>query len=105
MQIKEQINGFIDFIRTQGVAGLAVGFILGKAISDLVGSLVNDIINPIIGIFLGRFSDLATLSFSIGDSTITYGKFISLLINFFIVSAVVYFGIKKLLGKIDRPKA
>jgi large conductance mechanosensitive channel len=102
--LKEQWSGFMNFIRTQGVAGFAIGFILGKSISDLVASFVNDIINPVIGLALTSFADLSKLSIVIGESTIAYGKFISLLINFFILAAVVYFGIKKLSEKIDKPK-
>jgi large conductance mechanosensitive channel len=103
------MKGFMEFIRTQGVVGLAVGFILGKAVSDVVASVVSDLINPIIGIALGHFGDLSKLSFQILSANITYGKFISILINFFIVAGVVYFGVKKLgLDKIDKsttPKA
>lgn len=102
--VTQHLREFVNFIRTQGVAGLAVGFILGKAISDLVASLVNDIINPIIGLALYRLGDLNELVLHIGNSTISYGKFISILINFIIVAAVVYFGITKIVGKIDKPK-
>lgn len=99
------MKDFIEFVRTQGVVGLAVGFILGKAVSDVVGSIVNDLINPIIGIFLGKFGDLSKLTFSILDANISYGKFLSILINFAIVALVVYFGVKKLgLDKLDAPK-
>ena len=104
MSIKTQVSGFFHFIRTQGVAGFAVGFILGKAVSDLVASLVNDIINPLIGLALAHFSDLARLSVTINTSTIRYGNFLSLLINFFILALVVYFVIKKLADLIDQPK-
>lgn len=102
--IKDQFKNFFHFVRTQGVAGFAIGFILGRAISDLVGSLVNDIINPVIGIVLGRFADLSNLAVTVAGSTISYGKFLSLLINFLIIAAVVYFGIKKLSEIFDRPK-
>lgn len=102
--MRQQLSGFIHFIRTQGVAGFAIGFILGRAVSDLVGSFVNDIINPVIGLFLRRFGDLSALSFEVNGSVIAYGKFISILINFFILAAVVYFGIKKLAPKLDQPK-
>lgn len=102
--IREQFRGFLHFIRTQGVAGFAIGFILGRAVSDLVGSLVNDIINPLIGLALTHFTDLAKLSVTVNGSVIGYGKFLSLLINFFILAAVVYFGIKKLSEKLDQPK-
>ncbi len=100
------LKDFLHFIRTQGAIGLAVGFILGKAVSDVVASIVNDLINPIIGIILGHFGDLSKLSFKVLSANITYGKFISVLINFIIVAAVVYFGVKKLkLDRLDAPKA
>lgn len=99
------MKGFIEFIRTQGVVGLAVGFILGRGISDLVGSIVNDLINPIIGIALGRLGDLSDLKLTILASSIMYGKFITVVINFFIIAAVVYFGVKKLgLDRLDQSK-
>lgn len=100
------MKNFIEFIRSQGAVGLAVGFILGKAVSDVVASIVNDLINPIIGIVLGKFGDLSALSFHVLSANITYGKFISILINFVIVASVVYFGVKKLkLDKLDAPKS
>lgn len=100
------MRGFIDFIREKGVVGLAVGFILGKAVSDVVASIVTDLINPIVGIALGHFGDLSKLSFHILSAEITYGKFISIVINFVIIAAVVYFGVKKLrLDRMDAPKS
>jgi large conductance mechanosensitive channel len=99
------MKGFLEFIRTQGVVGLAVGFILGKAVSDVVASIVNDLINPIIGIALGKFGSLSALSIRVLSSSIMYGKFLSILINFAIIAFVVYFGVKKLgLDKLDKPK-
>ena len=35
------MQGFIQFIREQGVIGLAIGFILGAAVSKVVASLVD----------------------------------------------------------------
>lgn len=99
------MKGFIEFIRNQGVVGLAIGFIVGGAISSLVASLVTDIINPIVGIILGDFGDLSTLSFHVGSAVVTYGKFISGLINFIILCAVVYTVFIVLrLNKLDKKK-
>jgi large conductance mechanosensitive channel len=99
------MKGFLEFIRTQGVVGLAVGFILGKAVSDVVASIVTDLVNPIIGIILGKFGNLSALSIHVLSANITYGKFISILINFAIIAFVVYFGVKKLgLDKLDKQK-
>ena len=52
------MKGFINFIREQGVVGLAVGFILGGAVSNLVSSLVEDIINPFLSVIMGMAGNL-----------------------------------------------
>jgi len=98
------MRGFIDFIRERGVMGLAIGFILGGAISKTVASLVEDIINPLIGLAMGRIN-LADKAFNLGNASIKYGSFISAIINFIIIAAVVYFGFKILkLEKLDKKK-
>jgi large conductance mechanosensitive channel len=97
------MSGFIEFIRKQGVVGLAVGFILGGAVSKLVSALVGDIINPIVGIFLGKVEGLEKVSLSIGSAKILWGDFISTLIDFLVIALVVYFGVKWLkLDKLDK---
>lgn len=88
------MRGFIEFIREQGVMGLAVGFILGGAISKLVTSFVNDLVNPIVGIFLGRTGELKKVFLQIGSSKILWGDFVSSFIDFAIIAFVVYFGVK-----------
>ena len=99
------MKGFIDFIREQGVVGLAVGFILGGAVSKVVSALVTDIINPILGLILGAAGGLKTASFGVGSSSIMYGDLISVLIDFIIISLVVYYGVKMLgLEKLDKKK-
>ena len=99
------MNGFLNFIREQGVVGLAVGFILGGAVSKVVASLVTDIINPVLGIVLGFTGNLTAASLEIGSAKIMYGNFISILIDFVVIAAVVYFGVKGLsLDKLDKKK-
>lgn len=95
------MKGFVDFIREQGVVGLAVGFILGGAVSKLVTSLVENIIQPLLGKFLGAAGGLSSLA--IGP--ITYGQFITALVDFIIIAGVVYFIFKGLgLAKLDKKK-
>jgi large conductance mechanosensitive channel len=99
------MKGFINFIREQGVVGLAIGFILGGAVSKVVTALVTDIINPILSIILGATGGLKTASFGIGSVQILYGDLISVLIDFLIIASVVYFGFKVLgIEKLDKPK-
>lgn len=95
------MQGFITFIREQGVVGLAIGFILGGAVSKLVASLVNDIIQPLIGMLFGSTDGLASLAYK----SVSYGSFLAVLIDFLIVAAVVYFGFKALkLEGLDKKK-
>jgi large conductance mechanosensitive channel len=99
------MKNFLDFIREQGVVGLAVGFILGGAVSKVVSSLVEDIINPILGIVLGTTESLETASFTIGSIEILWGSFVSVIIDFLVIAMVVYFGVKGLgLDKLDKKK-
>jgi large conductance mechanosensitive channel len=99
------IKGFLDFIREQGVIGLAVGFILGGAVSKVVTALVTDIINPLIGALVGSTAGLKAATLDIGAAHILYGDLLSVLIDFIIVAAVVYFGVKMIgLEKLDKKK-
>jgi large conductance mechanosensitive channel len=103
-RIKTPLQGFVDFIREQGVVGLAVGFILGGAVSKIVSSLVENVINPLVGIMLGKVN-LADRAWTVGSATLKYGAFVSTLIDFVIIAAVIYFGVKWLgLDKLDKKK-
>ncbi len=97
------MKGFMDFIREQGVVGLAVGFILGGAVSKVVASLVSDIINPVLGLVLGKVDGLASASIKIGEASIMWGSFLTVLIDFLVIALVVYYGVKGLgLNKLDK---
>ena len=98
------IKNFLTFIREQGVVGLAGGFILGGAVSKMVSSLVENIINPLVGLALGKVN-LVDKVLTIGTASLKWGAVISTLIDFVIIAAVVYFGVKALgLEKLDKKK-
>lgn len=99
-QFTSTVAGFVDFIRDRGVAGFAIGFILGGAAQKLIQALMDDIINPLIGLILKT----ETLTqYTIGNFKI--GDFVSALINFFILAVVVYLTFKVLrLEALDKPK-
>src|SRR4051812_7708378 len=77
---------FFEFVRERGVAGFAVGFILGGAVGKVAQALTDDIINPAVGTFLGPVKNLA--AYAINDFKI--GDFLSTLINFLIVCFVMF---------------
>ena len=105
-----QVKGFLDFIRTQGVVGLAVGLVLGGAVSIVVKSLVDNVVMPPIGLLLGSGDGLKGLTWKIGEvggdpAIIRYGTFLNDFINFLIIALVVYFVFHALgLTKLDKKK-
>lgn len=99
------MKGFIEFIRDQGVVGLAVGFILGGAVSKLVSALVEDIISPVLALGLNNLENIKDASIQIGAAKIMWGNFVSVAIDFAVIALVVYFGVKFLkLDKLDKKK-
>ncbi len=99
------MKGFVEFIRERGVVGLTVGFLLGGAISKLISSLLADLINPLLGLLLSNTKGLEAAKFTLGGATIMYGHFLSVLLDFIVLSLVVYFFIKGLrLDRLDKKK-
>lgn len=94
------VADFADFIRKQNVIGLAVGIILGSSAKGVVDALVTDIFNPLIGLLMGGIdlSDQSICMSKVGDicqSNLAWGHFVTVLIQFIVVTAVVYIVIEK----------
>ena len=99
---------FISFIREKGVLGLAVGIIMGGAVTKLVTSIVDNLINPLVGVVTGAAGSLNALVYTMPLTNITfkYVAFISSLIYFIAVLAIVYFVfVKSHINKIDKIKS
>lgn len=92
---------FKKFIMRGNVIDLAVGVIIGGAFQAIVSSLVEDIVTPLLGIILGKV-DFSNLAVTIGDASIGYGKFITAVINFFIMALVIFAIIKAINDVSDR---
>ena len=100
------MRGFIEFIREQGVVGLAVGFILGGSITTLVKSFIQNIVSPLLALGMNNLQSLTGASLTIGSVSITWGAFVSDLINFIVMAFIVYFGVKILkFDKLDKKKS
>jgi large conductance mechanosensitive channel len=108
---KSQLKGFVDFIRTQGVVGLAVGLVLGGAVSVLVKSLIDNLVMPPLGFLLGSSDGLKGLVINMGKihggqvAVLHYGVFLNDLLNFIVIALVIYLTVH-LLGfdKLDKEK-
>ena len=111
---------FKDFAIKGNAMALAVGTIIGGAFSTITKSLTNDLIMPVVNIFMGG-TDFAEMKIAlprapwvpatyadvldeagnvIGQEEVlnylTYGNFISAVINFFILALVVFWLVKGL---------
>jgi large conductance mechanosensitive channel len=101
------LNEFRDFIARGNVIDMAVGIIMGAAFTAIVNSMVGDLIMPIIGVltsgvdFADKFIALDGKSYAglkaakdAGAPVLTYGIFINAVINFLIISFVVFLLVK-----------
>lgn len=104
-----ELDGFIDFIRKQGVVGLAIGFVIGVQTRDLIDQFSRSFIDPILGFVIGGGQSLSnqTLYLQIGSRSATFlwGAFLYAIINFIMITAVIYFTFKWFkLDKLDQKK-
>lgn len=107
--VSKQVRGFVDFLREQSVVGLAIGLVLGTQAKVLVDQLVISFFNPITGLLLPGEGTLKqkvfTLEWADKTAKFEYGAFISSLLTFVIVAAVVYYVFRGLrLDRLDKKK-
>ena len=99
---------FKDFIAGGNVVDLAVGVIIGSAFGKIVDSLVKDIIMPVVGKIIGNvdFSNmyvalsgqaagLPLAEAQKAGAVLSYGNFITILINFLILAFVIFMMVKQ----------
>jgi large conductance mechanosensitive channel len=101
---KSFIQEFMGFLKTFGIIGLAIAFVIGAAASKLVTAFVTDIINPIVGLALPS-GDLRLLVANVTNnangvtSTFRHGDLIANIIDFLIIALIVFIAYKILSKK------
>jgi large conductance mechanosensitive channel len=88
------IKEFRDFVTKGNVIMLAVGFIMGLAFQAVVTSLVENVIMPIVAIPFGE-PNFDELIWTVGESQITYGAFITSAVVFLLTALAVFLFIVK----------
>lgn len=88
------VKEFRDFILRGNVVDLAIAVMLGTAFAAVVGSFTDNILMNIIALFGGQ-PNFSGLDFSIGDTVFTYGAFITDVVAFVILAAVLFFFVVK----------
>ena len=97
------INEFKKFILRGNVIDLAVGVIIGGAFNQIVSAIVNDIFLPFLSLFTkglnfeglfftldGKHYPSAQAAIDQGIATVNVGSFLSAILNFLIMSFVVF---------------
>lgn len=104
--MKEFLKEFKAFALKGNVVDLAVGVIIGAAFKDIINSLVSDIITPLVSGIASLFvqGDLAAVNASrfvlkIGSEQISYGNFLSAVLNFFFMALIIFLLVKAI-GKL-----
>lgn len=87
------LKEFKEFISRGNVMDMAVGIIIGSAFTAIVTSLVDDIISPLLGLFGGMNFDQLSVEI-MGNVTLNYGKFITAVINFLLMSLIIFTMVK-----------
>ena len=105
-KVKEGSRSFVkefkEFAMKGNVVDLATGMIVGSAFTSIINSLVKDVITPLIGKLTGGL-DFSQLFISLdgntyetlaaaqeaGAAVLTYGNFITAVVNFLIVALVL----------------
>ena len=82
-----------NFLLRGNVVDLAVGVIIATAFGAIITSFVNDIITPLLlnpALKAANVQNIAELAWN----GVTYGKFLSAVINFVVVGTVLFFMVK-----------
>lgn len=84
------LKGFRDFVLRGNVMDLAVAVIIGAAFTAIVTALTQNIISPLIAAFVGK-PNFDYLVWNVHGGVVKYGTFVTAVIDFLILAAVVYF--------------
>jgi large conductance mechanosensitive channel len=84
------VKEFRDFLMRGNIVELAVAVVIAVAFEAVVTSLADDVIMPIVGIF-GGSPDFSANTFTVNGSEFRWGAFVTALVSFVIVAAVVFF--------------
>lgn len=106
----KHLNGFMDFVREQGVVGLAIGLAVGTQAAILVRDVVSSIIDPIIGLIIGNSDGLQAAKWDVTvfgrEATFAFGQLMYSIIVFAAVCAVIYLVVRSLkLDQLDKKKS
>jgi large conductance mechanosensitive channel len=96
---------FRGFLTKTNALALAVGVIIGAAVGNVVSALAADVLMPVIGLFLPG-GDWREAKFVLSEkNAILYGHFLSAILDFVIISFVLFLIVRTLVKPVPAPAA
>lgn len=112
------LKEFKEFAIKGNMMDLAIGVIIGGAFNKIIESLVKDVIMPLINFIIGGQVDFSSKFVVLGDNpnnlqtldelqkagvnVLTYGSFLTIVINFLILMWVVFL-LVKVMNRLRKP--
>jgi len=87
------LKEFKEFISRGNVVDLAVAVVLGAAFTAVVTSFANGVLMNLIAAVFGQ-PNFDSLTFSLGDGVIEYGRFLTAIVNFLLVAVSMFVVVK-----------
>ena len=106
LRVNKQASGFADFIRDNGIFGLAIGLAIGSVASGTIKTIVENFVNPLVQFVIGTHSHLEQQVWHVSlwgrkadfGWGITLSSFITLVATIFVIYLIVHF------ARLDRLK-
>jgi len=98
------LKEFKEFLLRGNLIEIAVGLVLALAFTAVVTSLVEGLITPLIAAVFGQ-PDFSGLTFEINDSVFRYGEFLTAVLAFVLIAAVLFFLVVKPTNALARRRA
>ena len=103
---RQQVGGFVNFLRDHAIVGLAIGFAIGAQVQTLVKQLITSFVDPLSQLLFGKLvsSEKFTLHWHGRAAEFGWGAFLYALIDFLFVLFILFevFKIFKR-DKLDKP--
>ncbi len=88
------LREFKEFLLRGNVVDLAVAVVIGVAFGNVVVCFVDNLVMPVIAA-IGGEPDFSALDFEINNALFRYGAFITALVTFILIAAVVFLFVVK----------
>ena len=105
---------FRGFLTKTNALALAIGVILGAAITSVVTALASDILMPLISLFIpgGNWREAKVVltrgvddAGKITENAILYGHFLGTIVDFILISFVLFLLVRSLIKAVPEPAA